>query len=294
MKCIYYPGCSGQATAKNYNISFQEICKKLAIELVELDDWNCCGTTAAISINKTVALSLSARNLALASNLNTSGLPIITPCPSCSLSLMKVNKVIAEGGEYAKNLQEALGAGNMSYDGSVAVRHVLDFLINTVGVEKIASQVVKPLTGLRIAPYYGCLVTRPYSEGDDAQHPENMEKLIRALGGEPVDFPLKTTCCGGTLMITKKDVTQQMTSAILNSIKAAEAEIIATPCGLCQSSLELAQMGKIPLSLPSNALPVVNIAQLIGVAFGFKPGTLMLNRDIFNTAYSTNKKSACC
>lgn len=95
-------------------------------------------------------------------------------------------------------------------------------------------------------------------------------------------------------MITKKDVTQQMTSAILNSIKAAEAEIIATPCGLCQSSLELAQMGKIPLSLPSNALPVVNIAQLIGVAFGFKPGTLMLNRDIFNTAYSTNKKSACC
>ena len=210
----------------------------MGVEITEIDDWNCCGTTVAISVNEILALTLPARNLALAEPL---GLPVVAPCPSCYVTLNKVNKHFKENSPYVEKVNDALGKGGLHYNGTVEVMSVLDFLVNKVGVEKIREKVVYPLNGVKIAPYYGCQVVNPYATGDDNTNPQNLEKIIEALGATAVDFPYRTMCCGGSLMFTRKKQAEEMCSIILKSITEAHADVIATPCGLCQINLETAE-----------------------------------------------------
>lgn len=275
MKCLYYPGCSQKAASRPYEQAFLAICPKLGIEPVELDDWNCCGTTAVISINKILSLALAARNLAIAEPL---GLPVVTPCPSCWLSLSKVNWVLEDGGRVADQVRDALSAGNLEYKGTARVRHIMEFLVNEVGLEKVQEAVSSPLTGLRIAPYYGCQVVRPYAEGDDADNPQNMETIIGALGGEVTDFPLRTSCCGGALMLTDREQAEKMTLEILESTREAGADLVVTPCGLCQVNLELAGRASKSAAGDRPGMPALNIAQLMGLAFRISPELLGLDR----------------
>lgn len=272
MKCIYYPGCSQKASSVSYEKSFLAICKSLGVEIVELDDWNCCGTTVAISVNEILSLTLSARNLAIAEPL---GLPVVAPCPSCYATLNKVNKQFKEKTRFVELINEALSKGGLHYNGTVEVMNVLDFLVNKVGVEMISQKVVRPLSGVRIAPYYGCQMVNPYATGDDNNHPQNLEKIIEALGATSVDFPYRTMCCGGSLMITRKHQAEEMSNIILKSIYDAHADVITTPCGLCQMNLEAAEGVSNHYSEEKIVLPVLTISQLIGVAFDEKKSNIM-------------------
>lgn len=276
MKCLYYPGCSSKGTSRAYEESLLKVCKKLGIEFEELEDWNCCGTTSVIAVNKVLSLALGARNLALA---EPKGMELITPCPSCWLLLTKVNKVFHEGGALADKVKQALTAGGLTYDGGVIVRHLLEFLINGIGAKQIGKAVTHPLGGYRVAPYYGCQVVRPYAESDDTYNPQNMEKMIEALGAEAAPFEGKTACCSGTMMATRKKVGVEMSRDILRNIRRAGANVVVTPCPLCQLNLELAQFDE-RQPWKEAELPILNLAQLVGLALGLTPKELGFSRSV--------------
>jgi heterodisulfide reductase subunit B len=282
MKYLYFPGCSMKGTSRGYEESVLAVFSKLGITLEELPDWNCCGSTSVIAVNKVLAMVLAARNLALA---EPSGLQLLTPCPSCWLELTKANNVIKEGGKLAEKMKEALAAGGLTYKGTTTVRHLVEFLVNEVGVEKIKQYVNNQkyvgnaLTGLRIAPYYGCQIVRPYAELDDGYNPQNMEKLIEALGAEVAQFELKTACCSGALMATRKNVGLEMSKQILRNTKEAKADIVVSACPLCQLNLELAQFGNSEFA-GKNELPILSITQMLGLAMGLPPRELGLPRSI--------------
>ena len=284
MKCLYYPGCSQKASSISYDRSFLAIAKKLGIEVIELEDWNCCGTTVTISVNEILSLTLSARNLAIAEAAN---LPLVAPCPSCYISLNKANKQFKEKSLLSEKANASLNKGGLNYSGNTEVYNILDFLVNKVGVDKIKEKVVTPLSGYKIAPYYGCQIVNPYATGDDSNDPQNIEKIITALGATAVDFSYKTVCCGGSLMFTKKQHAERMCNEILKSIIDAGADIITTPCGLCQINLETAQ-GKSAEYLGGKiSMPVLNITQLIGIALGIDQSSLMTNIKKINKNIST-------
>jgi heterodisulfide reductase subunit B2 len=274
MKCLYYPGCSQKASSISYEKSFLAISKALGVEVVELDDWNCCGTTVAISVNEILSLTLASRNLAIAEPL---GLPLVAPCPSCYVTLNKINKLFKEKSPLVDKINEALGKGGLHYNGTVEVLNILDFLVNKVGVEKISERVVQQLNGVKIAPYYGCQIVNPYATGDDNVNPQNLEKIIAALGATAVDFPYRTLCCGGSLMFTRKGQAEEMCTTILKSIADAQADIIATPCGLCQINLETACGISGHYLEEKVSFPVLNISQLIAIALGVKKSEIMAN-----------------
>jgi heterodisulfide reductase subunit B len=271
MKYAYYPGCSLEHTAKPYDQSVREVFKKLNVELVEIDDWNCCGATMYMSVNKLVAYAVSARNLALAQNM---GCEICAPCSSCYTILRKTNRFV-EWDAYAKErINEALKAANLSYDNIVGVRHPLDILVNEIGVEKIAEMAPFRLDGVKVAPYYGCQIVRPVYHFDDLDDPVTMDKLFTALGAEVVPFPGKVRCCGGMLMMTSEEVALDLNQDLLESAAAYEADLIVTACPMCQMNLESYQP-QINHKFHTNyKMPILYFTQLLGLALGIEPRKL--------------------
>lgn len=272
MKCLYYPGCSQKATARGYEEALLQVAPKLGLELTEIDDWNCCGASLVPAVNKVLALSLAARNLALAER---AGDMIITPCPSCNLNLDKAHELLTHGGPLAEEVRAALAAGGLSYDGGVQTRHLLEVLVAGAGVETILAAVQKPLAGMMVAPYYGCQVVRPYAHGDDQGNPQNLERIINAIGAEVAPFALRTACCGGALVATRPDVGDRLCGDVLASIRAAGATVIVTPCSLCQVTLEMAQRKH---RREAAVLPTLNLGQLVGLALGIDADALGLGR----------------
>jgi heterodisulfide reductase subunit B len=266
IKYIYYPGCSQKSSAISYDRSFLAVCKVLGIELIELEDWNCCGTTIAISVSKMVSSFLAARNLGLA---NQYKLPVVTPCPSCYVSLRRILKESKENKTQFDRVNELMAEENLAFSTDTEVYHSLEFLVSVVGLDTIANKVRNPLSGYRIAPYYGCQLVSPYANGNKSEDPQHLEKLIKVLGALPVNFSFRTLCCGGSLMFTLKEQAKKLSSMILDSIQRTNANLIVTPCGLCQLNLEMAR---------NRSLPIINIGQMVGLALGLDPGKLYMNK----------------
>ena len=262
----YYPGCSQMVTNKAYNISTKSVARVLGLEMAELDDWNCCGATAYLAIDEDRALVLAARNLALAEQ--TGRRDLVTACNGCYLVLNKANKYLAERPELREKVARALRAGGMVYEGAVYVRHFLDIVVNDVGEEEVRRCVKRPLSGMKVASYYGCQITRPFGEIDDEEFPEMMDELARWLGAEPVFFPLKTKCCGGLMMTTQPEIGRKLTGKILKSAKKQGADCIITCCPLCQMNLE-AYQDRVGAAIEYDCrIPVLYFTQLMGHAFG--------------------------
>src|SRR5512138_2376310 len=197
---IYYPGCSLESSAKAYSDSVAVVCKKLDIGLKEIEDWNCCGATEYLSLDILPAYALIARNLALAEQQADGRKEIIAPCSACYLNLAKADHYMHTDKAFGKKINEALATGDLHYTpGKLGVRHLLDVVVNEIGLDAIKAKVTKPLSGLRVAPYLGCMLPRPDYNGNytDPEHPDEFDTLLTALGAEVVDFPLKTHCCGG-------------------------------------------------------------------------------------------------
>ena len=189
----YYPGCSLETAASPYDKSVREVFKTLGINLHEIEDWNCCGATMYMSVNNTVAYSISARNLAIAQKM---GMDVCAPCSSCFTILQKTNRYIDWDPKEREKINQALAAANLTYDKPVAVRHPLDILVNEIGLDALKAKVVNSLAGLKVAPYYGCQIVRPYGYFDDVDDPVTMDKLLQALGAEVTHYPGKVRCCG--------------------------------------------------------------------------------------------------
>ncbi|HUT25510.1 MAG TPA: CoB--CoM heterodisulfide reductase iron-sulfur subunit B family protein, partial [Sumerlaeia bacterium] len=272
MKYLYYPGCSLKGAGKPYEESFLAVLRALGVDSEELPDWNCCGATAYMAVNELQAFALAARNLAIAEARNapqkTEPIPLVAPCSACYLVLSKTHRYMEEYGDVRGRINRALGAAGLQYEGRVRVEHPLDTFVNTIGLGKIAERVTAPLSGLRVACYYGCQIVRPYATFDDQHNPSSMERLLGALGAETVDWPLKTRCCGGSLSGTIRDVGLQLSHILLKEAQKRGADAVATVCPLCQFNLECYQ-DKINQQFGETMeLPVVYFTQLMGLAFG--------------------------
>jgi len=274
VKYAYYPGCSLEKTQRGYDESVRVVFKALDQELVEIDDWNCCGATMYMSVKETVSLAVSARNLALAEKM---GLEILAPCSSCFTTLSKTNRILNQIPEMHRDVNEALAEGGLSYSGKVKVRHPLDILMNDIGLEAIRAKFQRNLNGLKIAPYYGCQIVRPDKTFDDRENPVLLDRLFRACGGDVVYFPMKLRCCGGMLMTTFEETALKLNKELLECALDNGADVMVTTCPLCHFNLE-AYQGKINNFYKTNfTLPIMYFTQLLGIALGLPAKSLGLD-----------------
>lgn len=273
MRYAYYPGCSLEATGRPYEESVAAVSKALGIELVELEDWNCCGATAYMSINETLSFSLSARNLCQAKKI---GDTLVTACSACYTNLRKTETYLAEFPKIKSEVNTALAEAGLSYDGGIVTKHFLQTVVEDVGLDRIKSMVKHRLQGLRVAPYYGCQIARPYGIEDDADNPIMMDKLLVALGATPTYYPMKTVCCGGSLMGIRKEVALRLCRNILLCARQYDAQCIAVTCPLCQMNLDAFQSSINKTYGTDFNIPIIYFTQLMGVAFGLDSKALGL------------------
>jgi heterodisulfide reductase subunit B len=281
----YYPGCSLKGSSNGYEDSLLAVFETLGAGLDEIDDWNCCGATAYFAVDEGKAYTLAARNLALAEIEAENGGPVdlVAPCAGCYMMLLKTQRRLGENRALGTRIGRALEAGGLHYSGRVRVRHPLDVLVNDVGLERIADAVTRPLDGLRVACYYGCLLVRPYATFDDQHNPTSMDRLMRAIGATPVDWPLKThccggSCCGGPLVGTIREAGLRLPYVLLKDAKARGADIVTTVCPLCQFNLECFQerIGR-EFGDPVD-LTVGYFTQVLGLALGLDERSLGIDR----------------
>jgi heterodisulfide reductase subunit B len=277
-KYLYFPGCSLKGTGKAYEESFLAVFKALGLEVRELEDWNCCGATAYMSVDETKSYALAGRNLAIAERED---LDVIAPCSACYLVLNKTQHGIKENPELRRKVVNALKAGGLDYKGTVRVRHPLDVLFNDVGVEKLAKFIKNPLKGLKIAPYYGCQIVRPYATFDDQYNPVTMDKLIEAAGAECVTWPLKTRCCGGSLTGTLPEVGLKLAYILVKEAKKRGAAAVVTLCPLCQFNLDGYQ-DQIARKFERVDIPTLYFTQILGLAMGLPESELGIKRGIIS------------
>jgi heterodisulfide reductase subunit B len=273
LKYAYYPGCSLHASAKEYDMSWQAVCRYLGIELVEMEDWNCCGTVHASSVDQTLATALSAQNLAIAEKM---GLEITAPCSGCYKNLRVADEALKSDAELRERIGRRLGH---TFGGHTSVKHPLYVLLDEIGLERCAD-VSRPLTGLRVAPYYGCVLTRPAPPEplDDPEDPQGLDRLLRALGAEVVPYPAKTKCCGGAVLLSHADVAVELTGRLLHEAKQAGAQCVAVVCPMCQMALDGYQR-RVERQLGERLdLPILYFSQLLGTALGLDDRQLGLSR----------------
>jgi heterodisulfide reductase subunit B2 len=285
MKYGYYPGCSLERNAASYHQSTLAVSPLVGIELAELEDWNCCGATEYVSLNLVASYSLIARNLAQASQ---PGKPteLVAPCSACYLNLRKCDKYMTEDRALAAKINQALAAGGLSYKpGSVHVRHLLDVIANDVGWDEIRSLVKKPLKGLRVAPYYGCMIVRPGFNGkenpfDSPEQPVLLDELLDALGAEVVSYPAKAMCCGGHMTQISEGAGFEMIRRIIKAADDQKADLIAVLCPMCQLNLDAFQGSMNNYFKTSYQMPVLYFTQLMGLAFGIAAEKLGIGSEL--------------
>lgn len=277
MKYAYYPGCSLERNARAYHESTLAVADSLGIEFREVEDWNCCGATEYIAIDLLPAYALITRNLALAADQSSNGSDLVAPCSACFLNLKKTDHYLGEDPDLAEKTNRALAAGGLHYEpGSVKTRHLLQIMTDDVGYEAIAERVSRPLYGLRVAPYYGCLVTRPTLDGSDEnpEYPTSLDRVMQTLGAEVIDFPLKTHCCGGHMTQISERVALDLIRRLLKNAADYEADVIAALCPMCQLNLDAYQESVNRAFGTDYQIPVLYFTQLMGLAFGLSADAL--------------------
>lgn len=274
----YYPGCSLQHSAHSYDASTKVVSEHFGITLVEVDDWNCCGATEYFTINSLPAYSLVARNLSLASQQNLADL--VAPCSACYLNLHKTDDYMQQYPKLNKNVNQSLNTGGLSYKpGSIRVRHLLDVVVEDIGYERIHDQVVKLLTGLRVAPYYGCLIVRP-NTGYNPEYPVHLDKLLTALGATVIDYPMKTHCCGGHMTQISEETAFELIRRLLHNAEEYMADMIVTVCPMCQLNLDAYQTDVNKHFGTNFNVPVLFFTQIMGLALGIEPNDLGIGSEI--------------
>ncbi|MFQ6001377.1 MAG: CoB--CoM heterodisulfide reductase iron-sulfur subunit B family protein [Anaerolineae bacterium] len=283
MTYIYYPGCSQAASNKAYDLSTRALAKALGMELVELEDWNCCGASPSYSLRELPTYALAARNLALAERQG-GACDLVTICNGCYNMLGKANLHLAGDPDLRRRVGEVLAVADLKYEGSIRVRHFLEVLVSDWGMEAIRERVNTPLEGLKVAPYYGCQFSRPSGAHDDPEFPRAMDKLLSWVGAEVVDYPLKAACCGGLLMTTKEEVALKLVRTLLAVAVERGADCMATACPLCQLNVEAYQDRVNSRFGTSFSLPILCFTQLLGLSLGLEGKALGLGTELVSAA----------
>ncbi|MGA2787336.1 MAG: CoB--CoM heterodisulfide reductase iron-sulfur subunit B family protein [Verrucomicrobiota bacterium] len=270
MKYAYYPGCSAESTARDMHQSTLAVARALGIDLVEPKGWTCCGATAGHQTDRLLSVSLPAANLSKVQDLK---LDMMVNCAACYNRMKVANHEIASHPTVRKGVSEAL---DRDYDGSVKVRHLLEVLLEDVGLPAIKRAVKRPLNGLKVACYYGCLLVRPPKvvKFDDAENPTSLDRLVTAMGGTSLEWPSKVECCGGGLSLSRTDVVVELTGSIIDMAASVGADCIAVSCPMCQVNLDLRQQDINKQTGKNYQIPIVYITQLLGLCLGIGSGDL--------------------
>jgi len=275
MKYLFYPGCSAEGMALEYKRTSEAVLAALGVELQELEDWTCCGSSVAPVISDLLSVVLPARNLALAER-SAPDCDLLVICSACFTALRSANERMAATPDLLKTVNEALAVEGLRYEGGVRVRHLLDVLANDIGPARIKEKVVRPLKGLTVAPYYGCQTVRPYGDYDDDERPDSMVGLIEALGAEVYNHSHEARCCGTALMTTKPEVGLGMAGRILSA--ASPADCIAAVCPMCHMNLDAYQDKASRVVCEELRIPVFFLTQLIALALGMSKRQAMVRR----------------
>lgn len=276
MSYVFFPGCSLDGTARDFQRSTMAVAARLGLELPELEDWTCCGSTSAHGTDALLADALPARNLAAAA-----GKTMAVACASCYGRLRTANHRIARDPAVRARVAEVVGR---DYDGRTPVKHLLEILCRDVGRARIAAAVRRPLKGLKVACYYGCLLVRPpeITGFDDAENPSSMDQLMELAGATPIDWPHKTECCGASSSITEPGIVLELSNRVLAMARASGVDCIVTACPLCQLNLDMRQEDVEARYGSRYDLPVFYFTQLLGLAMGCTPRELSLGSLVVN------------
>lgn len=280
---LLYPGCSMETSARAYHKSLMAISPIIGLNLREIEDWNCCGATEYLGISLTPAYALIARNLALAADASNGTRSVVAPCSACYLNLSKTDFHMRERPKLGQMVNEALAAGGLSYTpGSLEIRHLLDVIVYDIGLEAIKSKVIRPLKGLRVAPYLGCMVPRPDYEHrwSDHEYPVELDLLLNALGAEVIDFPLKTECCGGHMTQIGPETAFELIHRLISTADAHKADLMAAVCPMCQINLDAYQGEMNHFFRTDFKMPIIFFTQLMGLAFGLNAKELGFGLEI--------------
>ncbi len=272
MKLGYFPGCSMHASGREYGESLKAVAAPLGIELAEIDDWSCCGSSAAHMTNHLLSLGLAARNLSLAEAQGHA--KVVAPCSACYSRLAAARHELAKDAATTQRIRSML---DRPFDNAVDVLNILTVLREAL--PQIKAKVTRPLTGLKVACYYGCLLVRPpeLAQSDDPEAPTSMEQVVAATGATCVEWNRKLDCCGAGLTMARTGSVVRLGRAILADAKAHGAQAVVVACGMCHSNLDMRQkaMGARGESL---GMPVLYITELIGLSLQATPKALGLNR----------------
>ncbi len=270
----YYPGCSGQGTSIEYDKSTRAVCKALGIELVDIPDWSCCGSSPAHTVDHILSAALSARNILQAEDMDVQG--IITPCPSC-LTNLKVASHRMRDEQFKEKVDDLL---NEPCRNDLPIMSVLQVIYEKLGPKALAAKVTNPLKGLKLAPYYGCIMNRPpeVMDFDDCENPVAMDHLMEAVGAEVMPFPLKVECCGASFGVARNDVVTKLSGKLLDVAADCGAAAMVTACPLCQMNLDMRQDQINRANKSSHKMAVFYYTQLIGKALGLSDASLMLDK----------------
>ena len=279
MRYSYFPGCTMTSTGVEYGLSLNFLAEKIGLELDEIPDWNCCGATAGHALNPNLALALPARNLALAEKEGL-GLDIAVPCAAC-YSRMKHAIHAARGSEEKrKSIEEII---EMPYKAENDAVSLLEVFSREEAMTNIKERVIKPLNGLKIACYYGCLLVRPkeITGFDDEENPMSMERILTLVGAKPIDWAFKTECCGGSHQVDAPKAARPLIYNIFKNAKANGAEAIATACPLCMMNLDMREKELNKTMEEEFDIPVYYFTELLAIAMGAKPRTIGLQKHFY-------------
>lgn len=266
MRVSYYPGCSLEATASDYEASIEAVTKLLDIELSEIEDWNCCGASAAHSLDHELAIQLSARNLSRAEGV---GLDVVVPCALCFNRLKSAEKELLAG-----------HASDYSFSGKIQVKDLLEFLSSAEVLSKFQEKIVKPLQGLKAVCYYGCQANRPPKVVDrkDHENPMDMDRVVKACGAEAIDWPLKTDCCGASHAVARPDLIDELVGRLYDMAVGVGADCLVVSCQMCQANVDMYQ-GRIgQVRGKPYDLPVFYFTELMGLAADLPDAAKWLQR----------------
>jgi heterodisulfide reductase subunit B len=249
----YFPGCSMATSAKESNLSLMEVTSRLGLKLIELEDWNCCGSSSAHSLDQELAFHLTSRNLSLADP----GRPLMIMCPTCLHRHQLAHKRIKEDPEFRAQEEKRWGR---PISPELKIFHFFEVLSN-VELSRLEKAIVQKLNGLKFVPYYGCMLARPPALRRERNYHQLMEKILSGFGAEPLPWAYSARCCGTFLAAARPDVATPLVNRIIEGAKKAGAECIITACAMCQLNLE------IRCSLDTN-VPVLHLSEILALVLG--------------------------
>lgn len=287
-RVAYYPGCALEGTGHAYNKSTKAVGKELGLDLVEVENWNCCGAMEVKNIDPKIQTYLSARTLSTTEQMGFD--TVMAPCNGCYHNLKKAEYDLShDPASVEVNARLSQKSGHKTYEaGKVETIHALDWIKRAVGEEEITRRVKNSLKGIKVANYYGCMYTRPrhiFPEKDkgpgseSTAKPHYMDDILAAAGAENVDFPLKTACCGGAHTLSDSDTSTKLVLNILTAAEASGADVIATECPTCHTGLEMHQIRAEKVLGRKTNVKILYFTQLLGMALGLSAGKVGVNEN---------------